>query len=186
MFRGHSVACRHSVCCIAHAHTRTGLHILLIVCWNGQVRGAQRVLLSGFEQQCSVDPFRQSSTIPAHQKVPNSPGDPRICSTCATVRGGIGWQAEKGPSCVFLINMCRGAAHIIPHPLQQLLRLWSCPGLKLWQPPTESSGCRSCFSSAGFFLSWNPSALNTHCNTHTHLQRVVLMRIPGHWHLDWK
>lgn len=36
-------------------------------------------------------------------------------------------RGSEGPSCVPLINITRGAAHIIPHQLQQSLRLRSCP-----------------------------------------------------------
>lgn len=51
-------------------HTRTsGLDILVIVRWNEQVSSSALVLFPGWEQQCSVDPFRQRSTIPPHQKV---------------------------------------------------------------------------------------------------------------------
>lgn len=93
------------VCSIALfvSHTRTHthtLHILSLVCDEMTRWGAPGLfLLSGQEQQCSVDPFRQNSTIHPHQKLPrNSPWLDRgmkkiekrkergkIWSLCATV-----------------------------------------------------------------------------------------------------
>lgn len=47
----------------------------------------------------------------------------------------------KGWSCVLLINISRGAARIVPHPPQQLLRLGSCPAPKLrLHPKGELAG----------------------------------------------
>lgn len=131
-------------CCIAQAHSNThisthALHILIIVCWNDQVSSSALVLLSGWEQQCSVDPFRQSSTIPhekVRQTVPAIKNKKQKHTHQTKQDAHCAPQSRKNPdrlrvtdwrSCVLLINSSRGAAHIVPHPLQQLLRLKSCP-----------------------------------------------------------
>lgn len=112
-----------------HAHCNTYAFV-----WIEQVSSSVLALLSGSKQQCSVDAFRHNGAIPPHQTVrQNSPSQLRTRNyknqydQCAPDSYKYPLKGLKGGIRFLLINSSRGAAHIVPHPLRQLLRLKSCP-----------------------------------------------------------
>lgn len=86
-------------------------------------------LLSGSKQQCPVDAFRHNSST--SDSSPNSQlrtGDYKHqYDQCVPDSCKYPLKDWKGRIRFLLFSIFRGAAHIVPHPLQQLLRLKSCP-----------------------------------------------------------
>lgn len=92
--------------------------------------------------------------MPPHQKVrQNSPQTNKTTTTttkktqdaqCApqSWKNPDRLRGMKGRSCVLLVNISRGAARIVPHPLQQLLRLKSCPASNYDCIPENRQGNR--------------------------------------------
>lgn len=117
----------------SHMHARKSTAHTYNV-WNDQVSNSVLVLLSGWEQQCSVDASRQNSTMSPHQRVRQTVSArfffflKKKDAQCApqSWKNPDRQRGMKGRSCVLLLNISRGAAHIVPYPLQQLLRLKSC------------------------------------------------------------
>lgn len=83
--------------------------------------------------------------MPPHQKVrQNSPQTKKQDAQCApqSWKNPDRLRGMKGRSCVLLINISRGAARIVPHPLRQLLRLKSCPASNYDCIPENRQGNR--------------------------------------------
>lgn len=115
-----------------HKHTHAAKHAhcnTYVFVWIEQVSSSVLALLSGSKQQCSVDAFRHNSST--SDGPPNSQLRTRDCKNqydqCVPDSCKYPLKGLKGRIRFLLFNIFRGAAHIAPHPLRQLLRLKSCP-----------------------------------------------------------
>lgn len=107
-----------------HAHCNTYVFV-----WIEQVSSSVLALLSGSKQQCPVDAFRHNSST--SDGSPNSQLRKRDYKSqydqCVPDSCKYPLKDLKGRIRFLFFNIFRGAAHIVPHPLQQLPRLKSCP-----------------------------------------------------------
>lgn len=111
-----------------HACTPPNTHIAILMCWS---RRAASWLSSLAQSNSSVDALRHNSS--ASDAPPNSPGRLRTrdyrnqYGQCVPDSRKYPLKGLKGRIRFLLFRILRGAAHIVLHPLRQLLRWKSCP-----------------------------------------------------------
>lgn len=182
----------HCTCTRTHARTHA-LHILSIVCWNDQVSSSALVLLSGWEQQCSDDPFRQNSTIPPHQKVPKQSHRKKSkrCSLCATVQEKSGsderhQRTDLSSPYQYFFSGC-GAHHPASTTVTPEIKIMS--GLKLWLHPRKNrQGSRMpVMLFLGRIIPCIESIRSEVASKYSHTSStlVLMMTIFSVWHLEW-
>lgn len=95
-------------------------------------------------------------------------------------------RAIKGKSCVLLINISRGAAHTIPHSLQQLQRLKSCPASNYDCIPEirQGNGVPVMFF-LGRIIPFIESIRSELASKYSHTSSAVVLMTISLWHLEW-
>lgn len=161
-------------------HTPNNAHCnTYVFVWIEQVSSSVLALLCGSEQQRSVDAFRHNSST--SDSPSNSPSQLRTrdyktqYDQCVPDSCKYPLKGLKGRIRFLLFNILRGAAHIVPHPLRQLLRLKSCPTSNYDDriPDHLLREQTVMFAFPLAVLSRNPSVPNGRQNTRTHPKSAV-------------
>lgn len=132
-----------TVCCNAHAPKQKPIIAHTYCCVDQVSSSSPRFPPSGWEQQCSVDPFSQNRLIPPHPNVSNSPSHKNkhkmLTVRHSPAKSGLvvgHWRTELCSPYQYLSGC--GAHHSASTTATPEIRIMS--GLKVWLHPRESSG----------------------------------------------